>query len=116
MTMICERCGGLVTWRGPLSALTHTQCESCGGINCQMPEDSDGKCWECDAAASGEGAYPELCEQYSTMMAAEVAEAEAAYRRPPCQECGAMTPEEAESKCRCSGDKDGCHGDVLWPD
>jgi hypothetical protein len=36
--MICERCGGQVTWRGPLSALTHTQCESCGGVNCQIPD------------------------------------------------------------------------------
>ncbi len=36
--MICEQCGGRVTWRGPMSALTHTQCESCGGINCQCAE------------------------------------------------------------------------------
>lgn len=39
--MECERCGGLVTWRGPMSALTHTQCESCGGINCQIVECGD---------------------------------------------------------------------------
>lgn len=36
--MQCERCNGVVTWRGPLSNLTHTQCESCGGINCQRVE------------------------------------------------------------------------------
>ena len=36
--MKCELCGGLVTWRGPLSALTHTECESCGGQNCQVVE------------------------------------------------------------------------------
>lgn len=36
--MQCERCGGLVTWRGPLSSLTHTQCEGCCGINCQVVE------------------------------------------------------------------------------
>lgn len=36
--MICGNCGGLVTWRGPWSALTHTECESCGGINCQVIE------------------------------------------------------------------------------
>jgi len=33
--MICSLCGGHVTWRGPMVALTHTQCGSCGGINCQ---------------------------------------------------------------------------------
>jgi hypothetical protein len=36
--------------------------------------------------------------------------------KPPCQECGAMTPEESESKCICAGDKDDCHGCHLWPD
>ncbi len=36
--MECGKCGGLVTWRGPLSALTHTECESCGGVNCQVVE------------------------------------------------------------------------------
>jgi hypothetical protein len=36
--------------------------------------------------------------------------------QPPCSECGAMTPEEAETLCICSGDKDHCHGCDLWPD
>lgn len=35
---------------------------------------------------------------------------------PPCLECGARTPEEAATKCICSGDKDHCHGCDLWPD
>jgi hypothetical protein len=45
--MQCKRCDGEVTWRGPFSALTHTECSSCGGINCQRvtprdePDDSD---------------------------------------------------------------------------
>ena len=45
--MQCERCNGEVTWRGPFSDLTHTECSSCGGINCQRvagqdePDDSD---------------------------------------------------------------------------
>ena len=42
--MKCELCGGLVTWRGPLNALTHTECEKCGGQNCQVadvPTDDD---------------------------------------------------------------------------
>ncbi|MFG1413419.1 hypothetical protein V5G24_20115 [Xanthobacter sp. VTT E-85241] len=58
MTMICDRCGtATITWRGPLSALTHTECSSCGGMNCQRVEDiydadyDDGECWNC----GGEG-------------------------------------------------------------
>lgn len=35
---------------------------------------------------------------------------------PPCMECGAETPEQAETMCRCGGDKDDCHGVRLWPD
>jgi hypothetical protein len=35
---------------------------------------------------------------------------------PPCQECGAMTPQEAKTRCLCAGDKDDCHGCDLWPD
>jgi hypothetical protein len=33
---------------------------------------------------------------------------------PPCMECGAETPEQAETMCRCAGDKDDCHGCRLW--
>ena len=39
--MQCGLCGGLVTWRGPLNALTHTECESCGKKHCQIPEGVD---------------------------------------------------------------------------
>lgn len=39
--MRCSYCGGLVTWRGPLVALTHTQCERCGAVNSQEAEDED---------------------------------------------------------------------------
>ena len=35
---------------------------------------------------------------------------------PPCMECGAMTAKQAETMCRCGGDKDDCHGVRLWPD
>ncbi|MBH0112688.1 hypothetical protein I5E68_06955 [Novosphingobium sp. YJ-S2-02] len=34
--MICACCGGHVTWRGPLSNLTHTECASCGAVNAQL--------------------------------------------------------------------------------
>ena len=43
-------------------------------------------------------------------------ESDARYYEPPCLECGAKTPEEAETLCRCGGDKDSCHGTTLWPD
>lgn len=36
--MRCQHCGGLVLWMGPLVNLTHTQCQSCGCVNCQEPE------------------------------------------------------------------------------
>jgi len=37
--VICEKCGGQVEWKGPLTNLTYTECKSCGGINCQICED-----------------------------------------------------------------------------
>jgi len=46
---------------------------------------------------------------------AEHLRAEARYKVPPCLECGAMTEDEAGTKCRCAGDKDDCHGAHLWP-
>lgn len=49
-------------------------------------------------------------------MEKEMAEWSEARSKPPCQECGAMTLEEAETKCRCGGDKDHCHGVELWPE
>lgn len=37
--MQCMFCGGLVLWAGPLIALTHTVCQRCGAINCQIVDD-----------------------------------------------------------------------------
>lgn len=41
--MICAFCNGDVEWRGPLSALTHTECRTCHRTNCQVldPDDFD---------------------------------------------------------------------------
>ena len=36
--MKCNLCGGLVIWKGPLTNLTHTECQSCGAINSQEVE------------------------------------------------------------------------------
>lgn len=37
--MTCSKCGGSVVWRGPLTALTYTECLLCGGVNCHVAED-----------------------------------------------------------------------------
>ncbi len=39
--MICSICGGVVIWKGPLSALTHTECQLCGEINCHAAEEPE---------------------------------------------------------------------------
>lgn len=67
-SMRCSICGGgNVTWRGPLSNLTHTECAECGGRNCQEVEPidyddgSDSSCPECVRGEielyDGEGNY-----------------------------------------------------------
>lgn len=38
MTMQCKHCGGVVVWKGPLTALTHTECTRCGATNSQVAE------------------------------------------------------------------------------
>lgn len=39
--MICATCGGQVIWKGPLSNLTHTECQDCGRINNQEVEPAE---------------------------------------------------------------------------
>ena len=39
--MQCSICGGLVIWKGPLSNLTHTECQRCGAMNSQIADDLD---------------------------------------------------------------------------
>lgn len=56
------------------------------------------------------------CQDCNPALAAMIAADNARYEQPPCLECGANTPKEAETVCRCSGDKDDCHGCHLWPD
>lgn len=57
--MICSRCGGAMTWRGPFSNLTHTECAVCGGKNCQvMDEIPDEPCLECDGSGKDEAGGP----------------------------------------------------------
>ena len=62
----------------------------------------------------GEGC-PGCDEAMAIEFADDMAAAEARYAVPPCLECGAVSAEEAETKCICGGDKDDCHGCHLWP-
>jgi hypothetical protein len=58
--MICAFCNGTVTWRGPLSNLTHTECADCGRQNCQQVdeanEDASADCDEQPSDQAGGGA------------------------------------------------------------
>ena len=60
---------------------------------------------------------PELRVPLRELVALKIELARDMERRkvPPCLECGAETPEQAETMCRCGGDKDDCHGVNLWP-
>ena len=51
------------------------------------------------------------CEVCNPELAAELAR----YAKPPCQQCGAMTEDEATSRCMGRAAGDGCHGTDLWP-
>ena len=50
--MICSVCGGNVLWMGPWGSLSHTECQKCGGKNCQLPN-TEGKtlmkCRKCES-------------------------------------------------------------------
>jgi hypothetical protein len=59
--MKCELCGGLVTWRGPLSALTHTECHQCGGTNCQITDPEEAEDYE-DYQNDTQAACGGLCQ------------------------------------------------------
>jgi hypothetical protein len=52
--MNCSLCGGYnVTWRGPMTNLTHTECADCGGTNCQEVEPEP-----CDEVSGASPYYP----------------------------------------------------------
>lgn len=68
---------------------------------------------KCDMRTKLVGDGCELCNQE---LAAMIAADNARRKQALCMECGANNPKEAETMCRCSGDKDDCHGCELWPD
>lgn len=40
--MICSLCrSATVRWMGPISNLTHTECEHCGAVNSQVLDEED---------------------------------------------------------------------------
>ena len=48
--MQCKDCGGPVEWKGPLTNLTHTECENCGAVDNQMEDDNQDEemiCYYC---------------------------------------------------------------------
>jgi hypothetical protein len=50
--MTCSICGGCVGWKGPLTHLTHTQCNQCGAINSQevwVPKEKGDDCEDADS-------------------------------------------------------------------
>ena len=58
------------------------------------------------------------CACWPGTMCGRSAECAAEARRasqPPCQQCGAMTDDEAQTKCLGAA-VDDCHGNQLWPD
>ena len=75
-----------------------------------------GKCHECGKVWDDQDKRAWTCRECAEKTHAEALADAEAYSKPPCQECGAMTLEEAQERCICSGDKDDCHGTKLWPD
>lgn len=73
-------------------------------------------CMKCEKTPPDSTVWRGLCRKCADEMDADIERYEALRANPPCQECGAMTPEEAQGLCRCGGDKDDCHGCQLWPD
>lgn len=74
------------------------------------------RAWEPDARVLGNVRAEDAAAAVEYCLRDLGLEDVAAWHQPPCQECGAMTQEEAETKCHCGGDKDDCHGCQLWPD
>jgi hypothetical protein len=45
--VICGRCGsGQVEWKGPLSNITHTECDDCGARNEHVTDNPDNEPWD----------------------------------------------------------------------
>lgn len=64
--MICSICGGEVIWIGPLSTLEGTQCQTCGGLNCQTVDSADvydDDDIECDLGEPMEPISMEPCDE-----------------------------------------------------
>ena len=71
--MICQRClTNTVSWKGPITRLSHTECSNCGGRNCQVPE------------PQGEG---DKCPHCGGLIEFEPVENCSCHINPPCGAC-----------------------------
>lgn len=58
--MTCSVCFGRVQWMGPITALTHTECEECGSINAQLIEQDDNDNFETQETMTNESSSREV--------------------------------------------------------
>jgi hypothetical protein len=68
------------------------KCKSCNGVSSEWLDND--KIWEC-----------EDCEGSGNDLSIKM-----------CWECGAKNLEECDKLCKCAGDKDWCHGCIVWPE
>jgi len=66
------------------------------------------KCHNCEHVVTGVDKRAVTCRPCAEAL-------HDAWSKPPCQQCGAMTADEALSRCMGSRAEGGCHGNELWP-
>lgn len=72
---------------------------------------------ECSVVSVPEAEVPSVTGDWGPLVTPEEdARLTHQMKHGPCFECGATTPEDANGKCKCAGDRDHCHGCDLWPD
>ena len=67
------------------------------------------KCHNCEHVVTGVDKRAVTCRACAEAL-------HYAWSKPPCQQCGAMTADEALSRCMGARAEGGCHGNELWPD
>ena len=67
------------------------------------------RCHHCEQVVTGVDKRATTCRPCAEAIHAE-------WGKPPCMQCGAMTADEALSRCMGARAEGGCHGNDLWPD